>query len=373
MNPVNELHQEAMALAEKAHLARLQGSQLDCDSLLREAFEKECEAANLMASEFNVEPSRSILHRSAATLALECGELKQAEKIITRALSGNPPEEIAEELRDLLEQVYFGRHLSLRGIVLDPGELRMSLAGRATGYGITLSDPFVNMVTITQKILQRFAERILGRPFRERGSPPKELRERFELFLSVPERASFAITFKIGRQKELPFPGVNYVNKVLDEFMNCIELVGEDDAHALKNMIPDVSYFNNFIGLSKKLIPDGSSVSLVGFTTMAYNRKREVALTTRKLKGRPIAQVVEEITEGQSPTVSVAGRLKYADSTLAEPVIQLIEEKTGEKHRIIVPPGMMGDIVKPLWEDMVLVKGIRSGKKVLLEEIEKIE
>ena len=51
---------------------------------------------------------RSVLHRSAASLALECGALREAERLIAAALSGDPPDEIAEELRDLLEQVYFG-------------------------------------------------------------------------------------------------------------------------------------------------------------------------------------------------------------------------------------------------------------------------
>ena len=34
--------------------------------------------------------------------------VKRAERLIAVALSGEPPEEIAEELRDLLEKVYFG-------------------------------------------------------------------------------------------------------------------------------------------------------------------------------------------------------------------------------------------------------------------------
>jgi len=36
------------------------------------------------------------------------GALRDAERLIAVALSGDPPAEIAEELRDLLEQVYFG-------------------------------------------------------------------------------------------------------------------------------------------------------------------------------------------------------------------------------------------------------------------------
>jgi len=55
-----------------------------------------------------LEPTRSVLHRSAATLALECGALCDPERLIAVALSGDPPAEIAEELRDLLEPVYFG-------------------------------------------------------------------------------------------------------------------------------------------------------------------------------------------------------------------------------------------------------------------------
>jgi hypothetical protein len=35
--------------------------------------------------------------------------LREAERLIAVALSGDPPDEIAEELRDLLEQVYFDR------------------------------------------------------------------------------------------------------------------------------------------------------------------------------------------------------------------------------------------------------------------------
>jgi hypothetical protein len=39
---------------------------------------------------------------------MECGEAREAERLIAIALSGNPPGEIAEELRDLWQQVYRG-------------------------------------------------------------------------------------------------------------------------------------------------------------------------------------------------------------------------------------------------------------------------
>ena len=108
MSQINDLHHEAMRLVDVAEKSRREGNLPMAREQLRQAFEQERQAAQLSASDLNLEPTRSVLHRSAASLALECGNLREAERLIAAALSGNPPEEIAEELRDLLEQVYFG-------------------------------------------------------------------------------------------------------------------------------------------------------------------------------------------------------------------------------------------------------------------------
>ncbi len=101
MSQIQELHQQAMDLAQMAEIAKLK-NQLDLvNQLSRQAFEKEMVAAELIANNLAAEPTRSILHRSAATLAIDCGEILSAERLIATALSGNPPVEIAEELKDL--------------------------------------------------------------------------------------------------------------------------------------------------------------------------------------------------------------------------------------------------------------------------------
>ena len=108
MNQVKDLHHEAMRLVDEAELARRNGNSQVARERLRQAFDHERQAADLVAGDLSHEPTRSVLHRSAASLALECGVLREAERLIAVALSGDPPDEIAEELRDLLEQVYFG-------------------------------------------------------------------------------------------------------------------------------------------------------------------------------------------------------------------------------------------------------------------------
>jgi hypothetical protein len=123
MTQVNVLHREAMDLAELAQVAKLRGEIDQSNYLLKQAFTKESSAAALIASHWESEPTRSVLHRSAASLAIECGEFEIANRLIATALSGNPPSEIAEELQDLFIQINLRQYLQRRGVALDEAKL----------------------------------------------------------------------------------------------------------------------------------------------------------------------------------------------------------------------------------------------------------
>jgi hypothetical protein len=112
-----------------------------------------------MVGKTDLEPTRSILHRSAANLAFQCGKLRDAEKLIAVGLSGSPPDEIADELRDLYEQVTFSRHLELKGIVLASDELQLSLNGRETGLGIVAASSFISRELSLERLFYRTIER----------------------------------------------------------------------------------------------------------------------------------------------------------------------------------------------------------------------
>ncbi|MBD2311470.1 hypothetical protein H6G20_07335 [Desertifilum sp. FACHB-1129] len=124
MSRIQMLHKQAMDLAEAAAVARLRGEIEQAAQLTRQAFEQETQAANLIASALDAEPTRSVLHRSAASLAIECGELRAAERLIATALSGSPPLEIAEELKDLFIQINLSQYLKRQGIDIDIKELQ---------------------------------------------------------------------------------------------------------------------------------------------------------------------------------------------------------------------------------------------------------
>jgi hypothetical protein len=124
MSQIQSLHQQAMDAAEAAAVARLRGALDQAEQFTRHAFEQETQAAALIADTLDAEPTRSVLHRSAASLAIECGELRIAERLIATALSGNPPPEIAEELKDLFIQINLNQYLKRQGIHIDIDELR---------------------------------------------------------------------------------------------------------------------------------------------------------------------------------------------------------------------------------------------------------
>lgn len=125
MNTIQELHQKAMDLAEQADLARLRGSADQVQGFLRQALSLEAEAAQMVVDDLTAEPTRSVLHRSAASLAMECGELQTAEKLIARALSGTPPLDIEEELKDLFMQINLRSYLDKQGVELTEAQIQL--------------------------------------------------------------------------------------------------------------------------------------------------------------------------------------------------------------------------------------------------------
>lgn len=107
---INELHQKAMTLAEEALYAKKKDDSKKAQSKYLAAFEYEKAAAMLLVNEYEYEPTRSVLFRSAACLLLNLPfpsneYFRQAEQMVAYGLSGNPPEEIAEELREAWQEL----------------------------------------------------------------------------------------------------------------------------------------------------------------------------------------------------------------------------------------------------------------------------
>jgi len=364
MTEITKLHDEAMDLADRAFLAKRRGDGPQSRDLYAQALALEIKAADLLRDQPSAEPSRSILYRSAASLAIDVENFRLADRLIATALSGEPPPEIEAELHDLLTQASFQRHLRERRIELQPGELQLSIAGNAVGQGIALSEVFVDRVKDIERVLFRTLERLLGCDFRERGAPRRDMQEAYSLYVSTPRPGSFEVTLRLGRQMELP--GLDFSNQAIGEVMDCFTLLSQDREDRLREKIPQEPYYNNFIGLAKRIAPDGERVSVVGLTSLIRGNRVNLAMVRKQKEIAPITKIITPAEE--VGIVEVTGRLLLADARKPLGKIQLVEE-SGLSHIVSVPEGMMNDIVRPLWDDLVTVTGIRKGKTVHLKEI----
>jgi hypothetical protein len=102
---VNQLHEQAMQLAEEAFLAKRSKDEVTAKKLYCEAYHLEEQAALLMITDYTIEPTRSVLFKGAASLAVSAGLYQEAERMIRFALLGNPPSPLEQELYALLLNV----------------------------------------------------------------------------------------------------------------------------------------------------------------------------------------------------------------------------------------------------------------------------
>ena len=261
-----QLHHEAMDLAEIALRRKKEDKLQEASDLYHRAYVLEAQAAG---NTFR-EPTRSILHKSAALLALEFGGTREAEKLIATCLSEEPPEGIAEELRNLLETVHFQRHLKLQGISLGKREFQFSIAGAGVDYGAAPSDAVLRRLGDVQKIIFRTAQRQLNIAFDKKSNGKDQISDSLTLYMEVARAQSYAITLRLGQKQgsENLFQEVDdFPSKVIDEVLECIDLVDREEYTILERKIGQDEYYRNFLALVKNIAPE-----LVWLTIIYTNR-----------------------------------------------------------------------------------------------------
>ncbi|MDP3470219.1 MAG: hypothetical protein Q8S11_17895 [Daejeonella sp.] len=359
---VQELHNKAIEYADLAFIKKFNGKLNVAIELFSKAFQLEKEAA-LQAQNENIgEPTISVLLKSAASLAMNSDNFNDAEKLICLALYGSPPIEIAEELRNLLEELYFQRHLKLQGISISPTELQLVIAGRGIGYGMAKSELVFDKLNTFEKLTLRTAERKTGKPFRSKGDVSKLIKMNFQPYLSVPRAASFAFTIRLGvPADQLKLEGFENSIEIIEDLVDNINLVNSGSYEELSNKITDESYFKNFISLSKELAPDGEEVNLVGLTILREGAPKDVQFT--RIRSDIQTNIFEDTQSKQDKDnkIELIGRLYAANEEQSN--IKLKVEGTGN-YSISVPEGL-GDIVKKYWGEQVKIKGTEIRPRVV--------
>lgn len=103
MSNVREIHIKAMSLVNQSMSIE---NIVDKNILLKQALELEIEAAMVLFNNFEAEPTRSVLFRSAATIAFNVGEIDTCERMIFCGLSSEKiPLEVKDELLAVKEKL----------------------------------------------------------------------------------------------------------------------------------------------------------------------------------------------------------------------------------------------------------------------------
>ena len=102
-----ENHEQAMNLCAEATKLQFKEKYDEAKEKYKEALSHEIKALDLLAEDTTTGLGYFILARSAATIAMDAGNLRYAEQLATTALAKDDPEwEIVPELRDVLANVY---------------------------------------------------------------------------------------------------------------------------------------------------------------------------------------------------------------------------------------------------------------------------
>jgi Zn-dependent peptidase ImmA (M78 family) len=152
-----DLHYRAMALFETALLARRRGDESRMQELLSEALQLETAAADSVAEDYSLEPTRSVLHRSAASLGLQSGNFDTAKRYAEAGLQGQPPAEIKEELTTLVDQILTAESLRTAHRRAPAGPTQVQKVIRR----FTMNAP-VNIVGLAESLGVSVRERDLG-------------------------------------------------------------------------------------------------------------------------------------------------------------------------------------------------------------------
>ena len=366
MSTVRELHDKAMNLAHLAMVARHGQVWEQAETLARQAYEYELQAAQLISEDQSSEPTRSILYRSAASLAYQCKEFAIAQRLIAKGLSGYPPPQVEEELKDLYEQINFERHLQVRGVTLGNEDFQISLEGKSVGYGMIIYDEFLKRIRSAWTLIDRTMQRKMGATYQRHGRVAKTYRP-FIPALSAARPGSFAITIKLAvvKGEQIPLPLIITADQVIDEVMAGIELINKGDEKGLRERIQQDNYYRNFVALTRDMAPDGDKIKLVGFTSLRGER----SLTRQRSK----IEISPEVVKGKAePTpIRIVGILDYATARKRKDAIGLTAED-GQEYTITVQEGL-DDLVRAYFNQKVVVTGLRDQKHLYLTDVQSVD
>ena len=348
---VSQLHREAMEFTDESFIARGLDEYDDFIKFTKLAYAKEREAADLLADE-DVEPTRSILHRSAATLAYRCEMYTEAKRLVYRALAGNPPSDIEYELNDLLGKV----KIAVAGIHLFENQVQLTLEGKDIAYGKAPAATVISRIRNMRDLIQISANFDIPVYFDAVGA------------------SSFYVNLTVGKPNQPSLPGFNDASDTIVPFMENLTLIDEGAYQPLLDKFEDPVDYRSFVRAARSLAPDGRQVSYVNVQAKIGDHVRSVFLkrSQDELREMPIPDIPKQkvVYSLTDDTITQTGVLKVADARDNSECILVSE--SFRPWTVEIPEELMNEILGDYFNKQVEVKGkqmrlSRAVRRVQLE------
>lgn len=363
MNNVAEMHEKAMSLYDAALAARRAGNEGDFRLNVDAALEAEAVAAHEFARGHGLEPTRSVLYRSAATIAMTASSFAKALELSAAGLAADSvPAGIRAELVALVKDANYRLNVfETDGVAIGNESIVLSLEGEAVGNGMVRHEIFKAKLGAVVNIINRTADRVMGITFGDART--KDFTA--PLFVSPPIPGSFAIEVRMGDQRQPNLSGLPQpidVDAVLDEVVECFQDFKEGDLDALRERISSDDYFTNFMALGRALQPDGANITAVELVGNLHKGVKRVRITSP----RPKTPKKKRNDAEASETREITGILRVAEKRgEGKERVEIIDD-FGNWHDVHVPAALMADVVRPLWDSRVTIVA-RVGKRNMLE------
>ena len=355
-------HREATRLSGQARLANLEGDSNAYLRFTRKAYEKEAKSAELLRCD-PTHQMHAILHRSAATLAYRCGKFREAETLAAHGLAGNPTDRLREELYSVLDKARLGTWMGAASKQNGADDLVVGIHGRNFCAGGLDYRLLPRLVTKCALLLRNTISFINGYDFSDRA----KVDEKYRISSNASANGVYKVGMNLARVGPRPLPTLDGFAFELSTLLDNIRMLAAGDIEALHASYSDESYFNNFIGLTKEIAPDGQRFTAVRWEAQLEGRRNSVAFDRARSELSELSLSLLDDKPSQDYTLTdewetVVGKLLYADATQNEDLVRLIPD-SGRAWTIVVPKGLKDDVVRPYFGDRVQVTGRHMIKK----------
>lgn len=377
MTTVRELHDRAMAEMDAMFALRAMGQDDAALAAAARAFEAERAAVELAFEKSVSAATKFALVKSAAALANDAQLYDVGQDLVMRAMIDPALRDARAALYEHLDLLRTHEHLQLKGIVLSPTEVQVSIAGPEVAPGFAPSDEIHDRIELLHSLAARQAMRLDRQPFEASERKVRRYRREYQPWQSIPRAASFAVTLRFGVHKQIELlpddiEARAQPERVIQEVANIAEIFAREGARALEKLM-EPAYARHAATMFRQLSP-AESVNTVGLTVVTGERVKMIPLPRRRDEGEPLSMPdVMRRDLNAPPIVVVEGVLDRADASKAQQLTATIHPDAGASFKFYYDEAAHGDVVRMYWRRRVRASLRRRGHQSELVDIDPLE